>query len=86
MPRLPALITINITNHETGHKAKIELCRGLSSKHFVCRFNRKNSRLNQIVTLTKLRILLITLITTMIFKPESYALKVEKLEKKQIAA
>ena len=81
--RLPAKLTINITDHESNLKAKIELCRGHSPKHFVCRFNRKNSRYHQVVTATIAIKLIGRLIHTLLFKPEKYQAYLDKQFPKQ---
>lgn len=78
MPRLPADVTINITHHESGLKAKLELCAGHSPKHWVCRFNRKNSRFHRVVTWTIFLQLFGTLLKTFLFHPEKYAAYLDK--------
>ena len=70
--RLPSKLTINLHEHDTGLKAKIELCRGHSPQHWVCRFNRKNSKYHRVVTATIVIALIGRLIHTLLFRPEKY--------------
>lgn len=52
MPRLKSRFTINITDHKTGDKYKIELCEVMFGKWQV-RFNRNNSAKAKLVTLSE---------------------------------